>query len=160
MPFVILLGVTVNVVPLHIVALIGVTSGVGFTYTVTVNIAPTQLPDFGITLYVAVSIALVRFSKLPVIIVGLSVAESPPVIVPDTLGINQLYTVLPGTMPLPGFVGVTTKVTPLHTVVLIGVTSGVGFTYTVTVNIAPTQFPDFGITLYVAVLTVFVRFSK
>ena len=63
-------------------------------------------------------------------------------------------------MPLPGLVGVTTKVTPLHTVVLIGVTSGVGFTNTVTVNIAPVQLPDLGVTLYVAVLTVFVRFSK
>ena len=151
MPFVPSVGVTVNVVPLQITALIGLTSGVGVTYTVTVNITPSHPPDFGVTLYVAVNIAFVRFSNLPVIIVGLSVAESPPVIVPDTLGINQLYTVLPGTMPLPGFVGVTTKVTPLHTVVLIGVTSGVGFTNTVTVNIAPSQLPDFGVTLYVAV---------
>jgi hypothetical protein len=63
-------------------------------------------------------------------------------------------------MPLPGFVGVTTKVTPLHTVVLIGVTSGVGFTNTVTVNIAPSQLPDFGVTLYVAVRWIFVRFNK
>jgi hypothetical protein len=93
-------------------------------------------------------------------IVGLSVAESPPVIVPDTDGGFQLYTIFCGTIPFVLFVGVTTKVTPLHTVVLIGVTSGVGFTNTVTVNIAPTQLPDFGITLYVAVLTVFVRFSK
>ena len=67
---------------------------------------------------------------------------------PDTLGINQLYTVLPGTMPLPGFVGVTTKVNPLHTVVLIGVTSGVGFTVTTKVNGDPSpQFPMLGVTI-------------
>ena len=50
--------------------------------------------------------------------------------------------------------------TPLHVTAVIALISGVGFTNTVTVNIAPMQLPDFGITLYVAVLTVFVRFSK
>jgi hypothetical protein len=160
MPLVPSVGVTVNVMPLHVTVLIGTISGVGGTYTVTVNILPTQVPDFGTTLYVAVNIAFVRFNNLPVIMVGLSVADAPPVIVPDTDGGSQLYTIFPGTIPFVSFVGVTTNVMPLHTVVLIATTSGVGFTNTVTVNIAPVQLPDFGVTLYVAVLSVFVRFNN
>ena len=51
MPFVLSVGVTVNVVPLQITALIGLTSGVGFTNTVTVNGAPfPQFPILGVTM--------------------------------------------------------------------------------------------------------------
>ena len=93
-------------------------------------------------------------------IVGLSVAATPPVIVPEYVGTPQLYTASCGTMPFVLSVGVTVNVVPLQITALIGLTSGVGFTNTVTVNIAPSQLPDFGITLYVAVNIAFVRFSK
>jgi hypothetical protein len=148
------------VIPLHTVVLIATTSGVGFTNTVTVNIAPVQLPDFGVTLYVAVRWIFVRFNNVPVIIVATLSADTPPVIVPEYVGTVQLYTTSCGTMPFVIFVGVTVNVIPLHVIVLIGTTSGVGFTNTVTVNIAPVQLPDLGVTLYVAVLSVFVRLRK
>ena len=51
MPFVPSVGVTVNVVPLQITALIGLTSGVGGTVTVSVNGKPSHpTEDFGVTM--------------------------------------------------------------------------------------------------------------
>ena len=41
-------------VPLQTVELIGVMEGRGFTVTTTVNTGPMQLPDVGVTMYVAV----------------------------------------------------------------------------------------------------------
>jgi hypothetical protein len=50
-PFVPSVGVTVNVVPLQITVLIGLTSGVGGTVTVKVNGKPSQpTEDFGVTM--------------------------------------------------------------------------------------------------------------
>ena len=52
-----LLGVTVNAVPLHIVAVLLAITGVGFTVTVTVKLVPTQLPAsplVGVTVYTTV----------------------------------------------------------------------------------------------------------
>jgi len=49
MPFVPFSGVTVKVPPLQIVAIIFVMAGLGFTVTVTVNVAPMQLPEVGVT---------------------------------------------------------------------------------------------------------------
>jgi hypothetical protein len=145
-PFNPLVGVTANGKPLHIVVLIVTTSGVGVTNTVTVNIAPSQLPAFGITSYVAVRVVFVRFNKRPDIVVATFAADSPPVIVPEYVGIPQRYIVGFGTIPFVKLVGVTANIAPLHIVVLIALTSGVGFTNTVTVNIAPSQLPDVGIT--------------
>ena len=51
-PLVIFAGVTVNPVPPHTMVVIAVTAGLGFIVTVTVNVAPTQLPvvpDVGVT---------------------------------------------------------------------------------------------------------------
>jgi hypothetical protein len=93
----------------------------------------------------------VRLSRLPNIVVILSVADAPPVTVPVNVGTLQLYKLLIGTIPLVWFVGVTTNGTPLHVTVVIAFTSGVGFSVTITVNAAPTQLPDFGITVYVTV---------
>jgi hypothetical protein len=50
-------GVIVNAVPLHIVLVLFATTGVGFTVTVTVKLAPTQLPAsplVGVTVYTTV----------------------------------------------------------------------------------------------------------
>ena len=82
---------------------------------------------------------------------GLLLSESPPTTEAVKVGIPQLYVVNCGTMPLVLLTGEETNRTPLQVTVLIGLTSGVGFTNTVTVNIAPSQLPDFGVTLYVAV---------
>ena len=46
LPFV---GVTEKAVPLHIVAGLLLIDGLGFTITVTVKVAPGQLPDIGVT---------------------------------------------------------------------------------------------------------------
>ena len=51
MPFV---GVTVKLTPPQVVAVIALITADGFTFTVTVNVDPTQVPDVGVTVYVAV----------------------------------------------------------------------------------------------------------
>jgi hypothetical protein len=48
-PFVTLTGVDVNAVPLQVAAFIALIAGVGSTVTVTVNVAPVQLPAAGVT---------------------------------------------------------------------------------------------------------------
>jgi len=51
--------VTVNVPPLQIVAVLLDIEGTGFTVTVTVKVGPGQVPDSGVTVYLAVAAALV-----------------------------------------------------------------------------------------------------
>jgi hypothetical protein len=130
-------GVTVNGIPLHVTVVIALTSGVGFNVTITVNAAPTQLPDNGVTLYVTVWVVFVRLLNVPNTVVGLFVADAPPVTVPVNVGTFQLYTLPSGTMPFVGFDGVTTNGTPLHVTVVIVVISAVGGTVTVNVKSAP-----------------------
>jgi hypothetical protein len=139
MPLVTFTGDTVNSTPLHTTLLIAVTSGVGFNVTITVNAAPTQLSDLGITVYVTVCVVFVRFSRLPNTVVGLFVADAPPVTVPVNVGTLQLYTLPFGTIPFVIFVGVTTNATPLHVTVVIVLISAVGGNVTVNVKFVPTQ---------------------
>ncbi len=62
-----------------------------------------------------------------------------------------------GTIPLVTFVGVTEKATPWQLTADIAVIAAIGFTDTVTVNVAPTpQLTVVGVTIYVAVCCVFV----
>ena len=50
-PLVILVGVTVNVTPVHVTVVIAVTAATGFNVIVTVNAVPTpQLTDVGVTI--------------------------------------------------------------------------------------------------------------
>ena len=70
MPFVPLVGVTVKATPLHVTVVIALTSGVGFSVTITVNVAPTQAPDVGVTRYVTVWVVFVRLLNVPNTIVG------------------------------------------------------------------------------------------
>ena len=86
-PFV---GVTTKGTPLQVTVLIAVTSGVGFKVTTSVKAAPTQLPEVGVTLYVTVWVLFVLFNNDPVTIVGLFVADAPPVTVPVNVGTNQV----------------------------------------------------------------------
>jgi hypothetical protein len=85
---------------------------------------------------------------------------APPVTPPVTTGAAQLYVVPAGTTPLVPSTGVTLKPDSLHAVAVIGVIVGLGLTVTVTVKSAPTQLPsttdEVGVTVYVAVCTVFV----
>ena len=90
MPLMLLVGVTTKGTPLQVTVLIAVTSGVGFSVTTSVKAAPTQLPEVGATLYVTVWVLFVLFNKDPVTIVGLFVADAPPVTLPVKLGTNQL----------------------------------------------------------------------
>ena len=53
-PFVILTGASVKPSALQTLDIIGVIEGFGFTVTVTVKSGPVQLPETGVTLYVAV----------------------------------------------------------------------------------------------------------
>lgn len=157
-----LAGEIANGVPLLEVCTILTISGAGCTVTITENAAPTQFPTRGVTKYVAVCAKLVRFSRLPVINVGLLVADTPPVKVPVNIGTLQVYKMPSGTMPLVPLVGVITNGTPLQVTVVIELISAVGGNVTVTVKKVPTQ-PDgeLGVTINVAVWVVFVRlFSK
>ena len=48
-PLVTFTGVDVKLPALQIVAVIAVIAGLGFTVTVTVKVAPVQLPEVGVT---------------------------------------------------------------------------------------------------------------
>ena len=100
-----------------------------------------QLPTRGVTTYVTVCANLVRLSRLPITIVGESVADTPPVTVPVNVGALQLYT-----LPLVPLDGVTSNPTPLQVTLVIADTSGIGFSVTINENASPTQLPDIGVT--------------
>jgi hypothetical protein len=62
-----LLGVTVNPVPLHVLAVLFAIFAFGLTVTVTVNVDPTQLPAaplVGVTVYTTVCAVLVKLVKV------------------------------------------------------------------------------------------------
>ena len=75
------------------------------------------------------------------------VPVTPPVIPPVTAGADQLYNVPEGTIPFIPSVGVTVNVTPLQVTPVIAAIDTLGFTVTVTVNVAPVQLPDNGVTI-------------
>ena len=79
-------GVTVKPAALHGVAVMAVTAGFGLTVTVTVKVDPTQVPDVGVTVYVAVCAVLVGLVSVPVILAGVPTLAAPPVIPPVTPG--------------------------------------------------------------------------
>jgi hypothetical protein len=132
-------GDTVNCIPLHTTLLIALTSGVGLSVTITVNAAPVQLPDNGVTLYVTVCVVFVRLLNEPNTVSGLFEADAPPITVPVNVGTFQLYKLLSGTIPFVWFVGVTTNGTPLQVTVVIVLISAVGGNVTVSVKSVPTQ---------------------
>ena len=145
-----MVGVAVNVLPLHIAAAMFEIVGAGLTVTITVNVAPGHVPTVGVTVYVAVCVVLVGFERVPLIFTN-AFPDAPPVKPPVTTGAAQLYVVPVGTIPLAPFTGVEVNKLPLHIVFVILVTLGVGLTVTITVKVAPGQVPDVGVTVYVAV---------
>jgi hypothetical protein len=130
-------------------------AGIGFTVTVTVKSLPVHPPAKGVTVYIAIWVVLVGLVRVPLMFAA-AVPAAPPVIPPVTEGAAQVYVVVPGTMPLTPSAGAAMKLPALHIVAVIFVTAGFGLTVTVTVNVAPVQLPDFGVTVYVAVATLFV----
>ncbi len=84
--------------------------------------------------------------NVPLIILAF-VALNPPVIPPVTVGADQLYKVPSGTIPLVLLAGLTVNNTPLQLTVVIAVITAVGLMVTVTVNVAPVQLPDSGVTI-------------
>ena len=134
---------------LHVVAVIGNKDGTGFTVTVTVKAGPVQLPDNGVTIYVAVCAEFVGLVSVPVIFAAADPA-APPVIPPVTAGADQLYVVPAGTMSVP-LTGVTVNITALQVVAVLAAIEGTGLTVTVTVKGEPVQLPAVGVTEYVAV---------
>ena len=77
--------VVVKAVPLQIVAVCAGITGFGFTVAVTVKVAPVQLPEVGVTVYVAVCDTLVGLVSVPKIVVC-AVPNNPPVREPVTVG--------------------------------------------------------------------------
>ena len=144
-PFIPFTGAIVKLVPLQVVSDIGLMTPTGFTVTVTVNGVPVQLPEVGVTVYVAICAALVGFTNVWLIELT-PVAVTPPVIPPVTDGVDQLYVVPAGTVPFVPFTGVTLNTIPVVTIVLISVIAATGLTFTVTVNDVPAQLPDTGLT--------------
>ncbi len=88
-PFVTSVGVRVKVPPLQIVAVIGLMAGFGSTLTVTVKGSPSQPPEEGVTVYVAVCVVFVEFIRVPLIDVA-PPPIVPPVILPVTVGADQV----------------------------------------------------------------------
>jgi hypothetical protein len=83
--------------------------------------------------------------RLPLIIAAF-VALDKPVIPPVTVGTDQLYKVPAGTIPFVRFTGLTVNNTPLQLTVVNALITAVGLIVTVTVNVAPVQLPDNGVT--------------
>jgi len=154
-PLVIFIGVEVNVPPLHIVAVMSVTEGIGLTVTVTVNVAPVQLPAVGVTVYIAVCGVFVGLVSVPLMF-ATAVPAAPPVIPPVTAGAAHVYVVGTGTKPFVPSAGNAVNDPSLQITSVIFVIAGFGFTVTVTVKVTPVQLPDVGVTVYVAVWTAFV----
>ena len=135
-PFVPFTGVTLKKTPLHETPVIALITADGFTFTVKENTTPVQLPDNGVTRYVAVLVILVVFPNIPLIPFDADACVTPPVI-PVPVGALQVKVVPAGIIPFVPSVGVTLKNTPLQVVVLIAVTAALGLILTVTVNVAP-----------------------
>ena len=145
-PCVLLVGVMINETPLQDVNVIAFTIAFGLMVTRTVKVDPVQIPLSGVTVYVAVWEILVGLTKLPVIDEA-PVPDTPPVSPPVTPGVNQLYVVPDGTIPLVALTGNTLKDTPLQVMAVMVVINAFGFSVTVTVNGLPVQLPVNGITV-------------
>ena len=142
-------GIVVKLPPLHIVAVRSLTAGTGLTVTVTVNVRPVHGPETGVTVYVAVPAELPVLVSAPVML-GPAPAD-PAETVPVITGAFQLYVVPAGTTPSMPLVGLATNVAPLQIALVMAFIAGLGLTVIDTVNVAPVQLPDTGVTVYMAI---------
>jgi hypothetical protein len=135
----------VKVAPLQIVAVMALTAGLGSTVTVTLKVAPVQVPETGVTVYTAFCTVLVGLIREPV--TDPPLPATPPVMLPETTGADHVKIVPAGTIPLVPFTGVTVNVPELQIVAAISVIAGTGLTVTVTVKSGPVHDPDTGVTV-------------
>jgi hypothetical protein len=135
-----LTGTKFGEVPLQIVVASLGTAGFGFTVTVRVNDGPVQIPEVGVTVYVAVCTVLVGLVSVPFMLAA-PMPAAPPVIPPVRIGTGQLNIVPEGTMPLMPSVGITVKGTPLHVTTVMLLMYGTGFTVMVPFADACKQVP-------------------
>ena len=84
-----LAGVAVKATAEHEVTDILVIAGIGFTVTVTVNVAPVQPLVVGVTVYVAVAFALPELVSVCEILVCAMACALPPLI-PAPTGADQV----------------------------------------------------------------------
>ena len=84
-----LAGVIVKVVELHKVAFIAFIEGTGSTVIVTEKVGPVQVPDLGVTVYVAVCEVFEGLFRVTEILEAF-VPAAPPVIPPVTAGAAQV----------------------------------------------------------------------
>ena len=84
-------------------------------------------------------------------IVDALVPDKPPVMPPVTIGVDQLYKVPDGIIPLVPSVGVMLKLDPLQITAVNALTLAFGLIDTDTVKVEPVQLPVTGVTVYVAV---------
>lgn len=145
-PLVTFAGEDVNVPPLHIVAVMADIAGFGLTVTVTVKGEPVQLPDFGVTVYIACPAAFVELISVPLMFAEL-LPEAPPEIPPLIVGAGQLYEISAGIIPSVPSTGIVVKVPSLHIAAVRLFTAGIGFTVIVTVKSEPVHGPDTGVTV-------------
>lgn len=151
-PLIPFVGGAVKVTPPQLVAVISVTAATGLIVTTSVKVFPfPQSAVIGVTIYVAVMAILDVCDNVPEIFVP--VPLTPPV-KPEPVGANQLNVVPVGITPLVPFAGVTVKVAPVHTLVVIAVIAGVGFTTIVNVCTIPLQVLETGVTVIRAVTGV------
>ena len=88
-------------------------------------------------------VALFKVPEMKAALVALVAPVSPPV----TAGTDQLYSVPAGIIPLVLLVGVTAKEAPVQIEAVIGLITAEGLTVTVTVNAAPLQEAEAGVTI-------------
>ena len=133
-------GVTPNVPPEHIVAVCDKIVATGLTVYTNVVAVPEQPLNVGVTVIVP-----------DIVVLKLFVAVNTPIL-PDPVDANPIAVLLFDqlkTVPLTLPVNVTPVVRlPAHNTWLdTASTLGRGFTVTVTVNVAPEQLPDSGVTV-------------
>src|SRR5882757_184698 len=102
-------GVTVKATPLQVVVVSALIVALGSTVTITVNVVPVQFPEVGVTTYVAVIVAFVVLTSVPVTVL-IPVACSRPPVKPLPVGADHVYNVPAGTIPFVVLTGVTPKV--------------------------------------------------
>jgi hypothetical protein len=135
----------VNPTWLQTLAVNPVTTGLGLTVTMIEKSSPVQVPEEGVTVYMAVWAEFVGFVRVQVNEVPLP--EFPPVTPPVTVGADQTYVVPAGTTPLVMLTGDTVSVASLQAEELIGAIAGLGFTVTITEKSTPVQNPEVGVTV-------------
>ena len=85
-----LTGVMLNALPLQAEPVIAVMDEFGFTVTVTTKLLPVQLPDTGVTVYLAVCVVLEISVSFPDILEAAVEFAAPPVMPPVTVGAVQV----------------------------------------------------------------------